>query len=451
MVFSSFDFLLKFLPAFLAVYYIVPPVYRNLCILVFSLGFYAYGNLKTPLYILLFAVSILFNWYMGLAIQKRPEKKKALLWIAVAFDLGWLLLFKYSYFFHILPFKLVLPIGISFYTFQSMSYVIDVYRGDAKAERSPVRLGAYISMFPQLIAGPIVKYTDIRAQLRRRPYSPAVFLDGLRVFVLGLGAKVVLANQIGNLWYDVQSAGFESVSVPMAWLGLIGFSLQLYFDFWGYSLMAIGLGRMSGFELPQNFNAPYVSVSMTEFWRRWHMTLGSWFREYVYIPLGGNRAGTGRTYFNLFAVWMLTAFWHGADWNFLLWGLFLFFFIALEKLFLYDFFESHRALGHLYMALLIPVSWMLFAIDDLPSIGVYAGRLIGLGGEAVYASDWTDALSTYAKLLIPGLLLCGEQPQKLYRRYGAHPACWLVCAAVLAASIYCLYMGKNDPFLYFRF
>ncbi|MBQ4505789.1 MAG: MBOAT family protein [Firmicutes bacterium] len=452
MVFSSFHFLLIFLPLFLAAYYICPKRFRNACMLLFSMAFYAYGAWKTPLYILLFAASMLANYAFGLLTESAEGKKKKLFLTAgLCLDLGILVFFKYSWFLRLMPFKLVLPIGISFYTFQSMSYLIDVYRGDAKAEKDPIDLCAYISMFPQLIAGPIVRYTEISAQLKDREYTLESFVSGVRLFILGLGAKVVLANQIGGLWRDVKTIGVESVTTPMAWLGLIAYSFQLYFDFCGYSLMAIGLGRMAGFELPRNFDSPYVSVSMTEFWRRWHITLGAWFREYLYIPLGGSRRSKARNTLNLFIVWVLTGLWHGAGWNFLLWGVFLFLCMAAERAFLLKRLEKHRLAGHLYMTLLIPLSWMIFATDSLPELAAYAQRLIGAGGLSVYAKDWSEALGTYAKLLIPAAVLCTEWPARLYRRYEKHPAVCVLLAALLAASVYCLYAGMNDPFLYFRF
>ncbi len=453
MVFSSFEFLACFLPLFLAAYYLSPGRLRNLCLFAFSMGFYAWGARKTPAYAALLLASIAVNWAAGVMIgrSEKPPAKKAWLAAGLAADFGALVFFKYSYFLRILPFKLILPIGISFYTFQSASYLIDVYRGDAAAERDFVRLGTYISMFPQLIAGPIVRYTEVSSQLRERTYSLQGFVSGLKLFVLGLGSKVVLANQLGTLWTDVKTAGAASVTVPMAWLGILGYSLQLYLDFYGYSLMAAGLGRMAGFELPRNFDSPYVSVSMTEFWRRWHITLGAWFREYVYIPLGGSRRSPARNTLNLLAVWLLTGFWHGADWNFIVWGLFLFASMLIERLFLRELLDRYRLIGHLYMLVMIPASWLIFASGSLPEALEYAGRLIGIGGPALYRADWKEALSRSWELIAAGIFCSTEIPERLYRRYGESPAAYALLSAVLAASIYCLYRGLNDPFLYFRF
>lgn len=451
MVFSSFDFLLKFLPAFILAYYLCPEKYRNVCLFGFSLVFYSYGNLKTPLYILLIIISLVFNYIAG--IQLRENGKRRLFWfvLSLVFNFGWLLFFKYSYFLHLLPFQLVLPIGISFYTFQTVSYLADAYTLKVKPEKSFLRLGAYIIMFPQLIAGPIVRFSDVQFQLRNRQYKLPRIIDGVRVFVIGLSLKVVLANQIGGLWNDATTIGYDSLSVPYAWLAVMAFSLQLYLDFWGYSLMAIGLGRMIGFELPTNFDSPYCSVSVSEFWRRWHMTLGSWFREYLYIPLGGNRRGKLRTYLNLLIVWLCTGFWHGANWNFILWGLLLYVFIAIERLGLGQKLEEHRALGHIYCLVVIGVTWMFFAIESLPQCMTLLGRLIGIGGINVRPGDWLTALKTYWWLLGLGIFASTELPKKLYLSFKEKWIVYPVLAGMLGVSIYCLYMGLNDPFLYFRF
>ena len=282
-VFSSLEFVIGFLPIFLLCYYILPDKWKNTGLLLFSFAFYAYGSIETPWYILLFVVSVVVNYFLARYIQKTGSL--VLLAIGIVYDLSWLILFKYS------GLGFVLPVGISFYTFQEISYLIDVYRKDVRAQRKFVDMAVYIMMFPQLIAGPIVRYSDVQKVLRKRTVKLSRVLDGVKIFIIGMGFKVLLANRIGKLWTDVCTIGPESISTPLAWMGIIAFSMQIYFDFNGYSLMAIGLGKMIGFKFPKNFNHPYLSVSMTEFWRRWHMTLGSWFREYVYIPLGGNRKG----------------------------------------------------------------------------------------------------------------------------------------------------------------
>ena len=462
MVFSSINFLAIFLPLFLAVYYIVKrfaPVYRNTILFLFSIGFYAYGAIesKTPLYLLVIFLSVIFNYIIGKAIGKVPEsgknngRRKALLAFGLFIDFGILFVYKYFDFVFGTSLGLILPLGISFYTFQIGSYLIDVYRGDVPPEKSYINLGAYIMMFPQLIAGPIVRFSDVQKDLRKRKETVRMFIRGVKTFIIGLTFKVVLANQIGNLWREANTIGYASLSVPLAWMAMAAYTFQLYFDFYGYSLMAIGLGRMIGFEFPENFNDPYISVSMTEFWRRWHMTLGTWFREYVYIPLGGNRMGELRTYFNLFVVWMLTGFWHGADWNFVLWGFVLFVIIAIEKAGLLNKLEKNRFFGHIYMILLIPLQWMIFAITDLSKLKVFYLRLIGIGGQNVNHSDWLLQLKSFWWLLLVALILSTGIPKKLYRKYENSWVVYPILAGMLYLVIYLLRMGLNDPFLYFRF
>ena len=459
MVFSSLEFILIFLPLFLAVYYLLPDRYRNLCLLLFSLGFYAYGTRRTPEHFVLLLIMLCTNYLTGLLIGQ--YRRKWLLVLGMVLNFGVLVLFKYSSFliinlaslFGVSPpdFQIALPIGISFYTFQMASYLIDVYRGTVPAERSILHFSVYVTMFPQLIAGPIVRYQDIRKRLRKREYSLHAFFYGLSQFILGMGIKVLFANRIGGLWRNVCGIGFESISTPLAWMGILSCSLQLYFDFWGYSLMAIGLGRMIGFSIPVNFRHPYQSRSMTEFWRRWHITLGSWFRENVYIPLGGNRKGEGRTYRNLLIVWVLTGVWHGAGWNFLLWGLFLFAVIAIEKACLLSVLKKHTLLSHLYMLLLIPLSWLLFSITDIHELAIYLQRLIGLGGEAVFYEDYIKYADQYGMLLAVGLLFCTPVPYRVWDKAKRPWATVILLLVVLLTCIYYLYQGMNDPFLYFNF
>lgn len=466
MVFSSLEFIFWFLPFFLFIYYIIPHRFRNTALFLFSLLFYAYGALDKPVYILLLLGSVLVNYVFGMLIGRSVKHKKVFLISGLLYDFGALFIFKYTDFFigninaltgifSVKPLpaaNLLLPIGISFYTFQAASYLIDVYRGDVPEETNPLRLGTYIVMFPQLIAGPIVRFSDVRVNLRRRTCNIKKFAFGAAYFIFGLGYKVLLANRLSGLWQGVAGIGYESVSVPLAWMGIIAFSLQIYFDFYGYSLMAIGLGKMIGFSFPHNFNYPYISRSMTEFWRRWHITLGTWFKEYVYIPLGGNRKGIKRTYLNLLCVWLLTGFWHGADWNFILWGLFLFAVIAVEKAGLLKFLERFKVLSHIYMLLLIPLSWLIFALTDLSDIGIYLGRMFGIGGVNVFAGDYISYLQQYGIFLLAGILLSTKLPAFIFDRIKNKPVIMaLVLLAVLGGSIYCIYMGMNDPFLYFRF
>ena len=352
---------------------------------------------------------------------------------------------------------LVLPLGISFYTFQIVSYIIDVYRGTVPVETSFVNLGAYLCMFPQLIAGPIVVYSDVREALENRELSIVNLDEGLKTFILGLGSKVILANQIGTLWNEVCMIGYESISTPLAWLGAVAYSMQLYFDFWGYSLMAIGLGKMLGFHMPANFNHPYAARSVTDFWRRWHITLGAWFREYVYIPLGGNRKGRLKTLRNLLVVWFLVGFWHGADWNFILWGLFIFALQVMEKNLLLPLLRKEHVLAklfsHAYMILYILVSWTIFAISDFEQLRIYLARMFpffGIG-NTLNSTDFIKYLTTYAPLLLICLFFCTEYPKRLAEKLEKKVLNVGVSLAIFWYAVYYLSIGLNNPFLYFRF
>lgn len=472
MVFSSLDFIFKFLPVFLLLYAVIPGRCKNFALFAGSLIFYFYGVREQPIYFVLFLGSIFVNYKFGALIGqcRKHSKKKRYLRAAVFYNFFWLVLFKYTGFFAGnfnavltaagLDVKIpvpdwALPIGISFYTFQVVSYLVDVYRKTTIYENSAVNFGMYISMFPQLIAGPIVTYSSVRRQVRSRKHSLRKVEDGLREFTLGLGFKVLLANQIGRLWSEVGAIGYESISTPLAWLGLIAFSLQIYFDFYGYSLMAKGLGKLMGFCLPDNFRHPYMAVSMTEFWRKWHITLGSWFREYIYIPLGGNRKGVCRTYGNLLTVWLLTGFWHGAGWNFILWGFVLFGIISLEKTGLLRFLENHRVAGHIYMMLLIPLTWLLFAVTDMNQLGLYFWKLFPFfapaGGAAAFAGDFLKYLKLYAVSLSAGLLFATDLPAKLYKKYKYTPVVAAVLLTIFWLCIFFMKKGAEDPFLYFRF
>ncbi len=321
------------------------------------------------------------------------------------------------------------------------------------------RLGVYLTMFPQLIAGPIVAFDEVRRQLSRRVINLEQCNRGLQLFTLGLGFKVLLANQLGRFWSDVQAIGYESISTPLAWLGIVGFSLQIYYDFYGYSLMAVGLGKLLGFELPDNFRQPYMSLSMTEFWRRWHITLGRWFREYVYIPLGGNRKGRVRQFFNLLIVWLLTGLWHGANWNFILWGLIIFLIMCIEKAGLIKLLEKRRFIGHLYMCFLIPFTWIFFAITDFSQLQVYllklfpfAQGLIGnMSQSVVFEGDFIKYLEIYWAGLVIGIILCTGLSERFFEKYRNKLWMSFLLLAVFWGSVYCMYRGFSDPFLYYRF
>lgn len=471
MVFSSIAFIMYFMPVFFLVYYILPASYKNAWLFLASLGFYYYGVRGNPGYLLLMIMSVVVNFVAGKLIeaQKTKRARKAWLVVGIVYDLGWLILFKYLGFLienlnalfgamhvkvQLETWNLILPIGISFYTFQIISYLVDVYRRETKAEKSLVSLGTYLCMFPQLIAGPIVNYHLIQEQLHKRKQSMEKVESGLKVFALGLAYKVLLANRVGHLWTEVTAIGYESISTPLAWMSIVAYSLQLYFDFYGYSLMAIGLGRMMGFDFPQNFNNPYMAVSMTDFWRRWHMTLGGWFREYVYIPLGGNRGGFAKTVRNMFVVWLLTGLWHGASWNFVLWGLLLFVLLFVEKAGLGKVLERHKALGHIYMILWIPLSWLVFVITDLSQLGIYLQKLFpffGSTGTVLFQGDYLKYGKTYGVYLVLGILFATGVQEKLLKKNKNRLWVILLLLALFWASVYCMYLGMDDPFLYFRF
>ena len=308
-------------------------------------------------------------------------------------------------------------------------------------------------MFPQLIAGPIVKYPDVCEQIHARRYKFRGFVQGIRIFVLGLGSKVLLANQVGTLFRQLSVIGYESISTPLAWMGLLAYSFQIYFDFWGYSLMAIGLGKMLGIDLPENFKYPYLSTSMTEFWRRWHITLGDWFKEYVYIPLGGNRVSTAKKYRNLFIVWLLTGIWHGGSGNFVLWGLILFVLIAVEKAGLKKWLDKYRLLGHLYMMAVIPLTWAVFAHTQWEKMVLFFQRLFGVGGTAAYgfAGDYLKYGRQYGILLLLCALFCTRIPQRIWMKLKSTYLGQIILVAIFVGAIYCLYIGLDNPFLYYQF
>ena len=448
MVFSSMEFIFIFLPVFLLIYYIAPINWKNLVILIGSVIFYIWGSRENPEYILLFIMAIIMNYLLGKFIENNPQWKKAALFVALAYNLLPLILFKVAID------QIVLPIGISFFTFQNLSYVLDVYRGKVQAEKSFVKYGAYISMFPQLIAGPIITYNEVREQLVTRKITVTRIRNGATIFLLGLGAKVLIANRIGTLWSDIQAIGVESITTQLAWMGIISYCIQLYFDFYGYSLMAIGLGRMMGFYFPRNFDSPYLSVSMSEFFRRWHMTLGNWFKEYVYFPLGGSRCSKGRMIFNLFVVWVLTSLWHGIQWNFLLWGMGIFVLIVIEKLWIGEWLNKHRFVGHLYVLSVTPIMWLTFVMNDWQQYKLYLGKMFPLfaGNEnVIFATDYMKYLSTYGLFFVAGCMFITAFPKKLFRKHRKHIAMKGLLTAVFILSIYCMYRGLNDPFLYFRF
>lgn len=451
MVFSSVEFLLYFLPIFMLLYAITPKAFRNVTLLSGSLIFYAYGE---PKYLVLLVVSVLVNYFVGLHVAKgkkesrnRHNKRKRLLIIAIIGNVSVLALFKGA------PNELGLPLGISFYTFQILSYLIDVYRGDIHRERSFIKLTTYITMFPQLISGPIVNYNEVSAQLKDREITAHGIQDGIKVFIVGLAFKVLLADRVGLLWREVQTTGFESISTALSWIAAVAYSMKIYFDFYGYSLMAIGLGRMLGFELPENFREPYMARGVRDFYRRWHITLGRWFRSYVYIPLGGSYGGELRTALNLLVVWVLTSIWHGGTLNFPVWGLSLWFFIVLERQFSrFKLAGYMKLLPHLYLWVVIPVTWMCFAIADLGQLQVYLGRMFGLiQGINVNMQDWQKALTNYGGLLIICFAACTPLLKKIYAKFKDSVIGQLVLGGVFWWCIWHIIVEGNNTFMYFRF
>lgn len=468
MVFSTIEFLFQFLPIFLLGYYITPQKYRNITLIIGSLIFYGIGS---GWYVLLLVFSMLVNYWLswmasGLK-QREPRRAKHFFIGGLIYNFGLLVVFKYTNFFigncnallslfhvSIPELKWIMPLGISFYTFQITSYLIDVYTEKIRPAKSVLELGTYMCMFPQLISGPITTYGEMAPQIRQRTVDAKRLEEGLETFVLGLGAKTLLADPMGGLWNNLTVIGFESISTPYAWLGAFAYSFQIYFDFSGYSMMAIGVGKMLGFQLPQNFNLPYTSGSVTEFWRRWHITLGRWFRNYIYIPLGGNRCSRLLQTRNMLAVWAFTGFWHGASWNYILWGLTFFVLQYLEKNVYGKFLEKTHILKHLYIIFIIPLTWMIFAITDLHDIGIYFTRLFPfLSGNAVIGNtrDFIASLSNYWKILLPCVLFSTPLPilyLKKYRRSGAY---LVVLVLIFIFSIRAMMTSTNNPFLYFQY
>lgn len=467
MVFSSLSFLTLFLPLTILLYFAVPRRFRNLLLFLASLIFYAWGE---PVYIVLMLFSSVVDYSHGLLMEKfdgRPGVRRALLISSVVINLSLLGFFKYAGLvvstlnaalsLSIPVPSVALPVGISFYTFQTMSYSIDVYRRNCPAQRDPIAFGCYVTMFPQLIAGPIVRYVDVMREINGRRETFEGFYLGIRRFLVGLAKKLILANGVGMLWDSVSAQPAASLSALSAWLGVLAYAFQIYFDFSGYSDMAIGMGRMFGFQFPENFRYPYVSRSVSDFWRRWHITLSTWFREYLYIPLGGNRVSVPRNIFNLAVVWMATGLWHGASWNFLLWGAYFGAVLIAEK-FLYGKALSRAPgfVGWAYTALVVLVGWVFFALDDLGRGAAYLGAMFGGGAGAVDAYALRALLNYGAVLLLCAAastpLASGALERLRERRPRAHSALTyaLVIAGFALCLIYVVDAGYN-PFLYFRF
>ena len=480
MVFSTSIFIYLFLPITLIIYYLAPKKGKNLIILLSGLLFYSWGE---PIYVIVMLISTMIDYFAGLIMnhfEGRKIPRRICLIVSIVMNLGLLGIFKYSGFIaeninaiagtqlidinnmnffgiEYLPMNM-LPIGISFFTFQSMSYTIDLYLGNVKVQKNPISFAAFVTLFPQIVAGPIVRYDDVAKELDDRSITIDLIYDGIIKFIIGLSKKVLIANSIGALWTSIKATDIANVSVVSSWLGILAFTFQIYFDFSGYSDMAVGLGKMMGFNFPKNFDYPYLSKSISEFWRRWHITLGAWFKSYVYIPLGGNRKGMARTIFNLAVTWFLTGVWHGASWNFILWGTLYGVVIILEKLFLGKLLDKIPDIfGHIYTMLLVILGWVLFDTADLPTAGAYIAKMFGFGGGAFIDSTAMYQIATYGITFIICIIGCTNLPKLAvealkkksavlvnYGGIAVMTGMFIICAAYLVDQTY-------NPFLYFNF
>lgn len=458
MVFSSITFLFYFLPIVLAIYYLVPNKWKNITLLISSFIFYFYGE---PKYVLLMLFSIICTYIFGLLINKYKKHSKLFLTLFICISVGLLIYFKYINFIiqninlwlnnKIDFIHVALPIGISFYTFQMISYIVDVYRGQAKVQKNILKLAMYVSLFPQLIAGPIVRYKAIEAQLEKREYTMEKFAQGTRRFIIGLGKKVLIANVLGELTNTFQAS--NDTSILFYWLYAISAMLQIYFDFSGYSDMAIGLGKMFGFEFLENFNYPYIATSITDFWRRWHISLSSWFRDYIYIPLGGNRVSKAKWIRNIMIVWMLTGLWHGAEWNFIFWGLYFGVLLIIEKLFLDKYLKKlPKIISRIYTLLLVMISFIIFNGNNILQ---NIGGLVGIGGVPAVSQESIYYLKSYFVVIIIGII--GATPilkniansNKIHKLMNILEPIFLLLILLISTSY--IVDGSFNPFLYFRF
>ncbi|MBE6840465.1 MAG: MBOAT family protein [Ruminococcus sp.] len=469
MLFSAITFLYFYLPVTVLIYFIAPKPAKNAVLLLGSLFFYGWGE---PKYLILMVISIIQGYVLGLLIDKSKRDKKEKLSklyisLSVVLSLGTLGYFKYADFFienfnrvtglSMGLLKIALPIGISFYTFQILSYTIDVYRRNVDVQKNIIDFGAYVAMFPQLIAGPIVRYADIAVQLKNRTHSIAKSAEGIRRFIIGLSKKVLLANILGELAEAYRTA--EDKSVLFVWLYAIAYTLHIYFDFSGYSDMAIGLGKIFGFDFPENFNYPYISKSVTEFWRRWHMSLGTWFRDYLYIPLGGNRVSKPRWMINILIVWLATGFWHGAAWNFIIWGLYFAILLMLEKLFLLKITEKLKGINHIYVLLLVIISFVIFDSLTMNRATSVIGEMFFMKGLPLTTQESVYLLRSYAVIIITGIIGATPIPKKLVLKLREIKAGAIVTdvaepfllVSLLAVVTAFLVDGSFNPFLYFRF
>lgn len=466
MLFSSISFLYFFLPVVLILYLIAPGFLKNTVLLISGLVFYAWGE---PRYCIVMIASILVGYVFGLLIERFRGSKlsKLFMILSVGVDLGLLVYFKYVDFFisnfnsatglSVPLLRIALPIGISFYTFQILSYTVDVYRGSVPAQKNPINLGAYITMFPQLIAGPIVRYSDVENELRTRTHTLKKTYEGIIRFCVGFGKKILIANALGELCETFKAT--DEKTIAFYWLYAVAFSLHIYFDFSGYSDMAIGLGKILGFTFMENFNYPYISKSVTEFWRRWHMSLGQWFRDYVYIPLGGNRVSALKHLRNIFVVWFLTGFWHGADWNFIVWGLYFAVLLTLEKMFLGKYLAKSKVISRIYVLFLIVISFVIFNAANMSEALQYIGGMFGIGASGLAGSEWLYNLRSYAFIMVIAAIGATPVPKLIVNKLKqtkAGDVAVSVLAPVFTVFIIVLctaYLvdGSFNPFLYFRF
>lgn len=468
MVFSSIVFLYIFLPIMLLIYFIVPSKFKNAIMILASLIFFAWGEIR---YILIMLILALMDFWCGKKINEHYENKKkrmVFLFIDVGVNLCILFFFKYADFIianingvtglNIPLLNIPLPIGVSFNTFQSLSYIIDVYKGTVKCEKSFYNYLAYTTLFPQIIAGPIVRYETVDEELEVKNISLDNFSNGMKRFIIGLGKKVLIANNVGALWNIIETGAYIEMSSLFAWIGIIAFALQIYFDFSGYSDMAIGLAKIFGMDFDENFNYPYISKSITEFWRRWHITLGSWFRDYIYIPLGGNRKGFAKQIRNIFIVWFLTGAWHGASWNFILWGLYFGIILIIEKLFLLKVLEkAGRIFSHIYATILVLVSWVIFAFEDLNQVLTYICTMFNIGKIQLINKEALYYTRNYIAIIAIGIFLSTPILKKIFNKLEEKnnkfinvftSLCYILILLLSTAS---LVSDTFNPFLYFRF
>ena len=443
MQFNSIEFLFYFLPVMLAVYAIFPKRFRTPILIIGSLSYYALASNGNYWWGAILLVVTGFAYLAGLSLEK--QRFKWLLWVYLTLLMSLLIFFK------IYQGGRYLPSGMSFYLFQVAAYLIDVYRSRITPEKKVLALTEEIVLFPKLLSGPLMDSRSLKIQYRSHVMSMKSVREGLQYLILGLGFKVLIANRLGGLWAEAGIAGYSYISIPFAWISLTAYSMQLYFDFYGYSLMAIGLGKMFGYDLPSNFDSPYAAKTVSEFYRRWHITLGMWFREYLYIPLGGNRKGTLMTIFNLAVVWLFTGLWHGVGGNYLLWAGFLFLMIVNERLWLGKLLKRSVVLGHVYVVVAILLSWVPFAVGDWEQMVAFLGRLFGLTGMTVNSLDFTIVASEYTPILLGGLIFATPWPRKLWEKIRHTFVADILMLGLFWIVIYCISTAAQDPFMYFQY